>query len=84
MATAKSIADEEGFEPCRDDRCSDLEIHPAESCRNNDKSAERNKLRCPLCAAQLITLPRKRARCANCQWRGSRAEAALTHGKKHA
>jgi DNA-directed RNA polymerase subunit RPC12/RpoP len=78
MNNARSIVDEEGFVPCRDDRCSDQEIHPA-----HDLEAKRNRpMLCPLCGERLITMPKKRARCVNCQWRGLRIEAQL--GTKNA
>lgn len=57
----KTIAIEEGFEPCRSERCSDLEIHP--------KHTDDPPL-CPHCASTLIKMPRKRMRCSACAWRG--------------
>lgn len=73
MASAKSIRDEEGFEPCRDEKCKELEIHPA-----HDLDKPRNSLpSCPLCTGDLIKIRKTRYRCARCQWRGLLAEAQL-------
>lgn len=70
MAVAKSIGDEEGFELCRDERCGKQALHPA-----HDLEAERNQIRCPLCTGRLVPMPKQRARCVNCEWRGPKKEA---------
>ncbi len=67
---AREITNEEGFEPCRDERCTDEDgIHPA-----HNLDAERNSVACPLCHGDVCMMPKARARCVECQWRGDRSE----------
>jgi hypothetical protein len=65
------IVDEVGFEPCREDRCPDDSIHPAHpEDFGHSRSSKFFMTSCPLCSAKLIRLPRRRARCSVCSWRG--------------
>lgn len=64
---ARSQACYEGFIPCRDERCSETDLHPAHSSDQSKRLTE-----CPSCSSDIIPLPKKRAKCTRCSWSGSR------------
>jgi len=61
---------DEGFEPCRAEDCSRIGVHPV-----HDDSGY--QLACPKCSSDLINLPKGRARCVRCDWRGDRKSAQI-------
>ena len=68
------VLDEEGFTPCRDDRCDIEELH-----REHPIGRFQHRLVCPWCKADLLKLKRLRARCSSCSWQGSLKTAQRNH-----
>lgn len=74
MATAAKSDDSvcyEGFVPCRDELCADDELHAHGTC--GPRQYKKYRLtKCPRenCQGGLIALPRQRAKCDTCNWRG--------------
>jgi hypothetical protein len=57
---------DEKFTPCRDERCSNLQLHAEHRV---PVKRGRQLRRCPICNAAVTRIPRKRVFCSKCSWR---------------
>lgn len=61
------------YEPCRDEKCDILGLHPAHD--DGGQTDRKFLTKCPHCKSDLIRIrskgPLKRAMCCKCPWRGS-------------
>jgi hypothetical protein len=62
---------EEGYCPCRSERCDIEEVHPAHDQDFITQLNENFLTACPMCSSTVIRLPGRRAMCSECTWRGA-------------